>query len=124
MHAPVFSTGIAHPHKSPIPSTPSCIQARAMHSISTGTPFGSWYTATQLLAGLCVKNFSYVAFISAKLSMLVKKTLTLTTFEISDPASLSTAERFLMQSSVIFVMVEDSRVRIVPDGSQGIWPEQ
>ncbi|PBP16489.1 protein HMF1, partial [Diplocarpon rosae] len=61
-----------------------------------------------LLAGLCVKNFSYVAFISAKLSMLVRNTLTLTTLEISEPASLSTADRFLMQSSVICVMVEES----------------
>jgi hypothetical protein len=52
--------------------------------------------------------------------MLVKNTLTLTTFSMLDPASLSTAERFWMQSSVMAEMEEDSRVRISPAGLQGI----
>ena len=35
-----------------------------MHSISTSAFLGSVLTATQLLAGLCEKCFSYSAFIS------------------------------------------------------------
>jgi hypothetical protein len=46
----------------------------AIASISTGTPFGNWYTATQVRAGLCLKCFSYSAFISAKFFMSVRKT--------------------------------------------------
>lgn len=65
-----------------------------------------------------------VAFISAKLSMDVRNTLTLTTFEMSEPAAVSTAERFLMHSSVICVMLADGWVRISPPGVHGIWPEQ
>jgi hypothetical protein len=52
--------------------------------------------------------------------MLVKNTLTLTTFSMLDPASVSTADRFLMQSSVMAEMEEDSSVRISPAGLQGI----
>lgn len=51
-------------------------QAKAIASISTGTPLGSSLTATQDRAGLCVKYFSYTEFISAKLSIDVKKTVT------------------------------------------------
>lgn len=50
--------------------------ARAIASISTGTPFGSSLTATQDRAGLWVKYCSYTLFISAKFDMDVKKTVT------------------------------------------------
>ena len=56
--------------------------------------------------------------------MVVRKILTLTTFSIEEPAAVRTADKFLMQSSVIAEMVEDSSVRISPVGVQGIWPEQ
>lgn len=62
--------------------------------------------------------------ISAKLSIVVKKTLTLTTLEMEEPASFSTALRLLMQSSVMAVMVDEVRVRISPSGLHGICPEQ
>jgi len=65
-----------------------------------------------------------VAFISAKLSMEVRKTLTLTTLEMSEPAAFSTADRLLMHSSVIWVMLAPGWVRISPAGVHGIWPEQ
>ena len=41
------------------------------------------------------KKVSYTVFIAAKLAMSVKKTPTRTTFFMLDPASSSTAERFL-----------------------------
>jgi hypothetical protein len=71
-----------------------------------------------------LKNFSYVPFISAKLSIVVKNTFTLTTFSIEEPAACRTAERFEMQSSVMAEIVEDSRVNISPVGVQGICPLQ
>jgi hypothetical protein len=62
--------------------------------------------------------------ISTKLSMVVRKTLTFTTLEREEPAAARTAVRFLMQSSVICVMLEVGWVRISPVGVHGIWPEQ
>lgn len=50
-------------------------QGKATHSISTTTPFGNSFTATQLLAGLCVNHFSYSPFISMKFSIEVRKTV-------------------------------------------------
>jgi len=73
---------------------------------------------------LCVNHFSYVPFISAKLSILVKNTLTFTTLLMSLPAAFKTAERFWIQSSVISLILEEGRVRISPVEVQGIWPEQ
>ena len=52
------------------------LPVRAMASISTGTPLGSSFTATHDRDGLCVKYFSYTEFISAKFSMVVRKTVT------------------------------------------------
>jgi hypothetical protein len=56
--------------------------------------------------------------------MLVKNTFTLTTFSKLELAAFRTADRFWMQSSVIWAMLEEGWVRISPEAVQGIWPEQ
>ena len=52
--------------------------------------------------------------------MLVKNTLTFTTFSIEEPAALRTTDRFWMQSSVMAEMEEEGRARISPLELQGI----
>ena len=77
-------------------------QGRATHSISTATPFGSSFTATQLLAGFeSRKCNSYSRFTSAKSPMSVKKTVIFTTLLKSLPASFRISCMFLMQRDVL-----------------------
>ena len=94
--------------------------ASAIHSISTGTPFGSCFTATQLLAGFSVKCCAYTPFISAKSPMSVRKTLTFTTLSMEEPAAFRMALMLLMQVSVFWAMLPSTSVPVV---SAGIWPE-
>lgn len=97
----------------------------ATHSISTSTPFGNSFTATQLLAGLGVppsppKCFSYSAFISAKSPMSVRNTVILTTFSSDDPPAASTQDRLVMQREVLYPMLPAGRE---PSARAGSWPD-
>ena len=100
----------------PSASTPSnpqpsmFLQGSATHSISTSTPFGSWATATQLLAGFVPpKCFSYSAFISTKFFISVRNTVILTTLLRSEPAVLRIAERFCMQREALYPILPSGR---------------
>lgn len=55
--------------------------------------------------------------LTAKLSMSVRKALTLTTFSMDEPASSRTALRLAMQAAVFSWMVPSTRL---PSGVQGI----
>lgn len=98
-----------------LPSQP----VTAIHSISTGTPFGSAFTQTQLLAGTW-KYFSYTPFISTKSPISVKNTLTFTTCCRFDAAADKIASIFLMHCSVFCAREPEMRL---PEASAGIWPE-
>lgn len=103
----------------------------AVHSISTRALNGNWYTATQVrhfflllsttyswfklsyerLTGFTswVKNSSYASFMVAKLSMVVRKMLTLTTLFMLLPASSSTVERF--RNARLYRIVQEQSAR-------------
>lgn len=97
------------------------VYCKATTSISTGTPLGNCLTATQLLAGLWLKCLEYSSFISAKSAISVKKTVTLTTFVISEPAAARTARTFWTHKAVFSWRVPVSR--ILPSASQGMQPD-
>ena len=60
-------------------------------------------------------------YLTWKSAISVRKTLTLTTFSMDEPASVRTAWRFLMQAAVFSRVVPSM---MFPSLSQGIWPEQ
>jgi len=74
----------------------------------------------QLLAGLVVNHFSYSAFMPSKLSMVVKNTLTLTTFSSDELEAARMAFRLLMHAAVFSPMLPSTRS---PEAVTGIWPE-
>lgn len=70
-------------------------QTSAMASISYRAPPGSVFIATQDLAGLDGKCFSYTALKAAKTAMSLKKQVILMTFSGLLPAAARTAVTFL-----------------------------
>lgn len=93
--------------------------AKAMHSISTGTPIGNALTATQLLAGLCAKYLPYVSFISLKCAISSRKIFTLMTRSIEEPAASRMAVMLLQQAAVLSPMLPSTSF---PSGVPGICP--
>lgn len=110
----------------------------------TGTPNGSSFTETHVLAGLCAKCLAYSSFISLKSFMSVRKTYaiqilvssafsmmasidfrgdvltpTRTTLLISDPPASRIAFTFSQQARVLSVMLPSMSLPVLSAGS---WP--
>ena len=114
---PLYSSLYSH---NPTPLTPPKTEKQehtvlthkcAVNSISTSVPSGNWCTATHVLTGFgsLLKTFAYTSFIAAKSFMSVRKTLTLTTLSMDEPAAVRTAERFVRACSCFSFVSRDAR---------------
>ena len=72
----------------------------AISSTSHRTPFGSVFTATQLLAGFDVKYFPYTSLNAAKSLISARKHVVFNTLSNDVPASFKTSPKFLHTCSV------------------------
>ena len=88
--------------------------------ISHRTPLGSSRTATQLRAGLEVKNLAYTSLKAAKSPMSARKQVVLKTFSKLEPAASRMAPTFLQLCSAWAAMPSGTAPVA---GSAGIWPE-